>query len=95
MRAEIVRKYSQNAKGRISMARYKQARRAIHRKARVGWRNQPLIDAMYHEAKLAGMTVDHIFPLRSPLVCGLHCEDNLMIVSLRANQIKGNRIKVG
>lgn len=35
--------------------------------------------------------VDHIVPLRSPLVCGLHAENNLRIIPAVDNQIKGNR----
>lgn len=35
--------------------------------------------------------VDHIVPLRSPLVCGLHCEANLQCRTSVANMSKGNR----
>lgn len=35
-------------------------------------------------------SVDHIVPLRHPLVCGLHCPANLRIAPLRANQAKSN-----
>ena len=34
--------------------------------------------------------VDHIVPFNSPLVCGLHCLDNLRIVSRRGNSVKSN-----
>jgi len=34
--------------------------------------------------------VDHIVPLRSPIVCGLHCEDNLRIIPQSLNRLKGN-----
>ena len=36
--------------------------------------------------------VDHIVPLRSKLVCGLHNEFNLQIMEGAANVKKGNRI---
>ena len=35
--------------------------------------------------------VDHIVPLNSPIVCGLHCLANLQILEAEKNVIKGNR----
>ncbi len=34
--------------------------------------------------------VDHIVPLQSPLVCGLHCEQNLRISTMAENRAKRN-----
>jgi len=36
--------------------------------------------------------VDHIVPLRSPMVCGLHCESNLRVIPKSQNCSKGNHI---
>lgn len=35
--------------------------------------------------------VDHIIPLRSEMVCGLHVENNLRVIPALHNQQKGNR----
>lgn len=35
--------------------------------------------------------VDHFYPLKSPLVCGLHNEFNLRVIPAAENQSKGNR----
>lgn len=35
-------------------------------------------------------SVDHIVPINHPLVCGLHCPENLRIVPLTENIRKGN-----
>lgn len=35
--------------------------------------------------------VDHIIPLQSPLVCGLHYHKNLRVVTAEKNMLKGNR----
>lgn len=35
--------------------------------------------------------VDHIVPLRSSIVCGLHCEQNLRVIEACANRLKSNK----
>lgn len=35
--------------------------------------------------------VDHVVPLRSPVVCGLHTACNIAVIPARDNQAKGNR----
>lgn len=60
------------------------------------WAERGYIDLFYRQAKMeearTGRTchVDHIVPLRSKLVCGLHCEDNLQVMYATANQRKLN-----
>ena len=59
------------------------------------WADKAAIAAIYKAAKDAGKTVDHIVPLSHRLVCGLHCEANLRIVSADENRKKGNTFAVG
>lgn len=74
-----------------------QYRRAMKRLAIPGWANQFFIREAYALARtrtdLTGVEwhVDHIVPLQSPLVCGLHCEGNLQLLPGKINTSKGNR----
>ena len=38
--------------------------------------------------------VDHIIPSNHPLVCGLHVETNLQVITESANIIKNNKFEV-
>lgn len=60
------------------------------------WANMDLIKSIYIQAsKLKIETgekweVDHIVPIKSKLVCGLHCESNLRVIPKVMNREKGN-----
>jgi hypothetical protein len=55
------------------------------------WADLKEIRGLYIEAQQKKMHVDHIVPLRSKLVCGLHCAANLRLLSSEENHVKGNR----
>jgi 5-methylcytosine-specific restriction endonuclease McrA len=72
------------------------ARKASQIKATPGWANLDYINGMYELCALfrkigIDMHIDHIVPLKSKLVCGLHVEDNLQLMTRSENSSKGNR----
>lgn len=66
-------------------------RRANLLKATPSWADHDLMRDMYMEAEYMQMQVDHIVPLCSPLVCGLHWEGNLQLLPAIENQRKNNK----
>lgn len=54
------------------------------------WADRKAIEAIYKEAYELGMIVDHIIPLWTPTVCGLHVHYNLQIVTPSENTRKGS-----
>lgn len=76
------------------------ARMAAKLRATPAWANQFFIEEAYALAGLrsaqqtggiAKWHVDHIIPLRSKLVCGLHVENNLEVIPAGDNIRKSNR----
>lgn len=65
-------------------------RRAVRQKALPPWADMQAIRQIYREAKKLGMHVDHIIPLRGKLVCGLHVENNLQLLTREENTRKRN-----
>ena len=69
---------------------YKAARRARKIKATPIWADHNLIKDIYAEAVYQGMHVDHAIPLKHKLVCGLHVEHNLQLLTASENLKKHN-----
>jgi hypothetical protein len=77
--------------------------KTLARKAKVAqatplWANQGAIRAIYEEAERKTLEtgvkheVDHYFPLVSPVVCGLHVEFNLRVITAVENRRKANKM---
>jgi hypothetical protein len=94
-----VREYQQANKERLRPSRAAATRKryATKRQAAPAWASVEAMCALYEQADaLTRETgeryeVDHIVPLQSKLVCGLHCEANLRVVKVGENRSKGNR----
>jgi len=81
-------------------AEYEAKRRSFKLKATPQWANHKYIRLFYTGAKIEEkrtgkkVHVDHIYPLNSDIVCGLHCEDNLQLLFANDNLIKSNRVEI-
>ena len=73
-------------------------RRALELNAMPEWANKEDIKKIYIECvriiKKTGIKheVDHIYPLKSKILCGLHVPCNLQIITSEENRRKSNRI---
>lgn len=85
------------AKNKARLAEYSRRRQAAQLGATPKWANIEAIRAFYVEAERRRLEtgqdwhVDHIVPLISKEVCGLHCEANLQILPGKENLSKNNR----
>lgn len=91
---KVRREYARNNRGRLNALESK--RRAQKIKATPAWADHEAMVKIYEECKrITDATgeqyhVDHIIPLQSDIVCGLHCEDNLRIIPKEDNLRKRN-----
>jgi hypothetical protein len=56
------------------------------------WAEKDRIGIVYSKAQEFGMEVDHIVPLVSEKVCGLHVWHNLQLLALEENRRKSNQV---
>jgi hypothetical protein len=62
------------------------------RSSRPNWQSMRQVNRFYQIAKALRLEVDHIVPVNSELVCGLHCIDNFQLLTRSENARKGNRL---
>lgn len=86
-RAEYAAKWTRENRDKRRAASAK--RKSLKLKAVPPWADLEAIREFY-EAAPAGHQVDHVVPLNSRLVCGLHCEANLQYLPSSENQSKRN-----
>ena len=73
------------------VVRRKAARRRANKKTQTpAWADLQQINYVYRSCP-DGHHVDHIYPLKSDYMCGLHVETNLQILSEFENMVKSNR----
>lgn len=82
------RRWCQNNRGKVTAST--RARQLAKIQATPKWANRYIIGLIYQLAAAFRMQVDHIIPLRHPLVCGLHVEDNLQLLTQSENARKRN-----
>lgn len=87
---QVVRDWRKNNRSKCSASSRKYEAKKLM--AIPKWANQEAINEIYDRAAINGCHVDHIVPLQSSLVCGLHVESNLAILSPLENMRKGNRV---
>jgi len=66
-------------------------RKARKRRATPSWADWEKIKQIYSEAARLGLHVDHIIPIKSKYVCGLHVESNLQLLTPEENLKKGTK----
>lgn len=90
--------YRRNKRQRALAAASTCRRREYVKIATPKWANQEYIKLFYLLAKVEEQRtgkkvhVDHIIPLQSNIVCGLHCEDNLQHLFQKENLKKNNSL---
>ena len=83
------------------MCTYASKRRALLIGATPSWVDEGKIEFFYKQAALMNQQfpemryeVDHIIPLNSHLVCGLHTHENMQILSAKQNRSKKNSFQI-
>ena len=92
---QIVKENRRQQKADLARRRNYRAFYKLKAQSRVpGWVLPKDLLPFYQLAETLGhdYTIDHIIPLRSKVVCGLHCAENLQILTHAANHLKGTSL---
>lgn len=93
---EKARKWAISNPDRVKEIARRKPRDGMHhrvaRRQMPKWADRKAIREVYRAAAERGHHVDHIYPLRGRLVCGLHVHQNLQTLPPRDNQRKFNRM---
>lgn len=90
-----LKRYRENNKDKVNAKTMR--RLAAKLNAIPKWFNADNVYKLYEKCKEISIStginhhVDHIVPLQSEYVCGLHCEENLQIITAEENYSKNNR----
>ena len=91
--------YRKTPEGKAKMLCYSSKRRSFHLNATPPWFDAKETLKIYERAKILESQdnvprhVDHIVPLINNKVCGLHCHQNLQILTKDENLSKGNKFE--
>lgn len=100
------KRYRLNPKNKESIAKSKYASKEKNRdlynaisktyakrvKSRIpNWQCASEIKNYYIKSRFLGFEVDHIVPITSDIVCGLHCVDNFQLLTRQENASKSNK----
>jgi len=93
-KAKILRSKSAAARYKLNPEKHKAKASAYCSRVRHStpvWEDKKHILKYYQMATRLGLEVDHIVPINSKLVCGLHCLANFQFLNRKDNASKGNR----
>lgn len=91
MDAEKARRWRAKPENKPKVRQWCAERQHILKRVQMPWGEPEKIATVYAKAGELRMEVDHVVPLRHPLVSGLHVWHNLQLLEGRVNKRKSNR----
>lgn len=82
--------YYQRTEVKAACASKSALRRSDKVRATPSWFDEEIVELIYLTAQDISEHVDHIVPLKSDLVCGLHVQNNMQIIPAEINLKKSN-----